>query len=325
MPLETASFISDLNASNPAHSDGLNQADAHMRLIKAALKSTFPSITGPVTASQADLNAITGLLTAGVTALADSGAFFKTPGAGGPTGFGPAASATQLNFYTSGVQAGAMTVNGLTLIGGLTTSGAISGPGVVPIGSTVIWWSDVLPTQGTWCWANGGVLPRTGAGAALFALIGTTYGAGDGSTTFNVPNLQEVVPVGKSTMGGAASSGLLGSIASGVKAVLGSIMGADTHTLTASQIPAITASGSMSGTASGSISGSAASVILGGTSGGGGVGGGGTFGLSGNASVSGSFSGSASVSGSVSSTNTGGGAHNNVQPSRVVNYIIRIG
>lgn len=48
MPLETATYVSDLNASAPAHSDGLNQADAHMRLIKAALKSTFAH-TGTLT------------------------------------------------------------------------------------------------------------------------------------------------------------------------------------------------------------------------------------------------------------------------------------
>jgi microcystin-dependent protein len=32
--------------------------------------------------------------------------------------------------------------------------------------------------------------------AALFAVIGTTYGAGDGSTTFNVPDLTDKVAVG---------------------------------------------------------------------------------------------------------------------------------
>lgn len=48
MPLETATNVSDLNASNPAHSDGLNQADAHLRLIKAALKSTLAH-TGQLT------------------------------------------------------------------------------------------------------------------------------------------------------------------------------------------------------------------------------------------------------------------------------------
>jgi microcystin-dependent protein len=34
--------------------------------------------------------------------------------------------------------------------------------------------------------------------AALFAVVGTTYGIGDGSTTFNVPNLTDNVAVGKS-------------------------------------------------------------------------------------------------------------------------------
>lgn len=48
VPLETASYVSGLNASNPAHSDGLNQADAHMRLTKAALKATLAH-TGPLT------------------------------------------------------------------------------------------------------------------------------------------------------------------------------------------------------------------------------------------------------------------------------------
>lgn len=54
MPLETATFISDLNPSNPAHSDGLNQADSHMRLIKAALKSTIAH-TGQLTNSSNQL------------------------------------------------------------------------------------------------------------------------------------------------------------------------------------------------------------------------------------------------------------------------------
>lgn len=48
MPLETATYVSDLNSSNPAHSDGLNQADAHMRLTKSALKATFAH-TGQLT------------------------------------------------------------------------------------------------------------------------------------------------------------------------------------------------------------------------------------------------------------------------------------
>lgn len=41
-----------------------------------------------------------------------------------------------------------------------------------------------------WLRCNGSAYPRTGATAALFAAIGTTFGAGDGSTTFNVPNIR---------------------------------------------------------------------------------------------------------------------------------------
>ena len=61
MALETGTFISDLNASNPASVDGLAAADDHMRLIKATIKATFPNITGAVTATQAELNLLDGV------------------------------------------------------------------------------------------------------------------------------------------------------------------------------------------------------------------------------------------------------------------------
>jgi len=57
MALETATYINGLVATNPVATDGLAQADDHMRLIKATIKATFPNITGPVTVTQADLNA----------------------------------------------------------------------------------------------------------------------------------------------------------------------------------------------------------------------------------------------------------------------------
>ncbi|MCP3411522.1 phage tail protein [Bradyrhizobium sp. CCGB01] len=327
MPLESATFISDLVISNPAASDPLAGADDHLRLIKATLKNTFQNVSGQVTATHTDLNNAAAFLAGtkianvplgsaalpSYTFLGDFNTGLYSPGAG------------QLGLSVGGVQALGIAADKSATFAGPLSAPVLTGAGVVPIGGMVMWLSDTLPTVGQWCWANGGTLSRNGNGAALFALWGTTYGVGDGSTTFNVPNMQEAVPVGKSTMGGAASPGLLASIASGLKGALGGLFGTDTTTLTASQIPAITSNGSMTGPASGSISGSASNVILGGTSGGGGVGGGGNFGLSGNAGVSGSFSGSASVSGSVTSNNTGGGAHSNLQPSRTVNFIIRIG
>lgn len=56
MALETANFIDGLVATNPAATDPLAQADDHLRLIKAVIKATFPSITGAVTLTHTQIN-----------------------------------------------------------------------------------------------------------------------------------------------------------------------------------------------------------------------------------------------------------------------------
>jgi microcystin-dependent protein len=61
----------------------------------------------------------------------------------------------------------------------------------------------------------------------LFATIGIFYGSGDGSTTFNLPNLTGNVPVGYDAAVGAFDA-------------IGKTGGATTHTLTTAQIPAHT-------------------------------------------------------------------------------------
>lgn len=66
MPLETATYINQLDSSNPASTDQLAQADEHLRLLKSVLKSTFPNLTGPVTATQATLNSIETIVPIGV-------------------------------------------------------------------------------------------------------------------------------------------------------------------------------------------------------------------------------------------------------------------
>lgn len=62
MPLETASYISQLNTANPLGSDPIAAGDDHIRLLKTTLKNTFPNVTGPVTVTQADLNSIPDLV-----------------------------------------------------------------------------------------------------------------------------------------------------------------------------------------------------------------------------------------------------------------------
>lgn len=69
MPLETATYIHQLDIANPASTDQLAQADEHLRLIKSVLKSTFPNLSGPVTANQATLNSVSGLLPVGLITI----------------------------------------------------------------------------------------------------------------------------------------------------------------------------------------------------------------------------------------------------------------
>jgi len=60
MGLETATYVNQLNSLNPAATDGLAQADDHLRLIKNTLKGTFPNLDSAVTATPAQLNALSG-------------------------------------------------------------------------------------------------------------------------------------------------------------------------------------------------------------------------------------------------------------------------
>jgi hypothetical protein len=59
MGLETTTYIDGLVATNPAAGDTLGQTDDHIRLLKSTLLNTFPNVTGAVSGSHSDLNALT--------------------------------------------------------------------------------------------------------------------------------------------------------------------------------------------------------------------------------------------------------------------------
>lgn len=69
MPIETGTYISDLNVSNPASNDTVDKADDHLRLLKSTIKTTFPNITGAVTPTHTQLNYVTGVTSALQTQL----------------------------------------------------------------------------------------------------------------------------------------------------------------------------------------------------------------------------------------------------------------
>lgn len=89
----------------------------------------------------------------------------------------------------------------------LTSNGSAwvsSAPTYVPTGAMLMWGTASAPTGYLLC--NGATVSRS-TYSALFAVIGTAYGAGDGSTTFTLPDFRDRFPVGAGTTYSANSTG----------------------------------------------------------------------------------------------------------------------
>lgn len=127
-----------------------------------------------------------------------------------------------------------------------------------------------------WLLCDGAAVSRA-TYAALFAVVGTTFGVGDGATTFNLPNLKGRVPVGLDA----------GQVEFDVLAKTG---GAKTHTLTVAEMPAHTHTVPLQLNAVASTGGNIVAQT---------------------------------GAGVVTGSEGGGGAHQNLQPYLVLNYIIK--
>lgn len=95
---------------------------------------------------------------------------------------------------------------------------------IVPVGEVAIF-GGAVPAG--WLACDGSAVSRTGATAALFAYLGTTWGAGDGVTTFNLPDLRGASPVGAGQ----------GTYVGATNHILGQTGGEETHTLTTAEMP----------------------------------------------------------------------------------------
>ena len=151
--------------------------------------------------------------------------------------------------------------------------------------------------------------------------MGTTYGSGDGSTTFNLPDKRGLVSAGKDDMGGTAA-GRLTSAGAVTGTTLGYFGGSQLHTLTLVQMPTLT---SVNAAQPISVRSNQANIPYN-TTNSGNTGSGGSFNgpyFAGSISI-GQITSADNNSISVTSQGTSGQSHNNMQPTIVCNYIIRV-
>lgn len=154
----------------------------------------------------------------------------------------------------------------------------------------------VVPFAGTtaptgWLLCYGQAVSRT-TYANLFGVISTSFGVGDGSTTFNVPDLRGRAVIGLDNLGGSSANRVTAAAADS----LGGAAGAETHTLSATEMPSHTHA--LTGTY---VTTSAGLLIATGT---------------GAQNINTSTNPATTSAGS-------GGAHNNMQPYMALGYIIK--
>lgn len=109
---------------------------------------------------------------------------------------------------------------------------------LVPAGILVPYAGSSAPSG--WLLCTGAAISRT-TYSALFAAIGTAYGSGNGSTTFNLPDLRGRVPAGLDSMGGSAANRLSGAPEGSINgSALGNAGGREGESLTTAQMPSHT-------------------------------------------------------------------------------------
>jgi microcystin-dependent protein len=204
-----------------------------------------------------------------------------------------------------------------SLATGLLPSGVIvpfaGGPGALPAGT-----AQSIPVG--WLLCDASAVSRN-AYSALFAAIGTTYGVGDGSTTFGLPDLRGRTIAGKDNMGGTPQNRLT-TAGSGVDGVtLGANGGTQTHALTEAQLASHTHTQNphshtfTPSAAAGYSSGALGNVMAAGSA---------YWVARSGANVNDITSVSGTTNTTATNQNAGSGtAHQNTQPTIITNYIIK--
>lgn len=183
-------------------------------------------------------------------------------------------------------------------------------PYAIPVGGLLPYVGASAPNS-SFALPFGQAISRT-TYATLFALVGTTFGGGDGSTTFNLPDLRGRAVFGLDNMGGVAASRITVAGGNFNGATLGATGGAENHTLTQAEMPSHNHTASDSGHVHGGGQASNQSTQWG------------TPGVAGTGWANGpgnTSSGNANIT--VNNTG-GGGAHTVLNPCIVLPFVLRV-
>lgn len=303
--LPEASFVAGTTILSAAMNSNLS--DIGTALTQSLATTGVSSMTGPIKMAAGSA------LAPALTLASDTGTGFYNSAAGTLTYV--TGGSTIMTIAPSGVTIGTLTVTNLTVTGSFSVAANRI------VGEMVDYGGAAAPSL--WLLAFGQAISRS-TYASLFAAIGTTFGAGDGVTTFNVPDARGRVIAGADNMGGSAANRL--TTASGMTTGnLGGTGGAETVALTTAQLATHNHGVTDPGHTHNIVDPGHQHTIPGAGSVGYASGGSNLNQVTGSTS-SGVSTTNVSVSSGVTSisiNNTGSGsAHNNVQPTLVMNKII---
>lgn len=172
-------------------------------------------------------------------------------------------------------------------------------PGWGRPGTMQVWGSETAPTGAVLCY--GQAISRT-AFADAFAVHSTSFGVGDGATTWNVPDIRGRAVVGVDDMGGSSANRLTGITGSLNGDTIGAVGGAEGITLAAAEsgVPAHTHTMSLATLSNMQSGGSKEAVV----------------------DTAELDDGTASFTTAANAAAAAASAHNNVQPSIAIPYIM---
>jgi hypothetical protein len=202
MPIESANYIGQLDEANPPSGDPFQEGDDQIRLIKKAVRQSFPNVTNAVTATHTELNFVAGVSSAIQTQINNRAPLASPAFTGVPTAPTAAPGTNTTQVATTAFVEARVTADAADESAALAAAVALAenaADAAAASAGAARWVSGTTYTFGTVVWspANQLIYRRTGAtglsttdpsaDVANWTLLGTA--SGSGSSTLNAETL----------------------------------------------------------------------------------------------------------------------------------------